>query len=353
MIIIGEKINGSIPVVAKAIAEKDAEFIKQRAIAQDKAGATYIDCCASVEEDVEVETLKWMIDCIQEVSDLPIAVDSPSPNVLAEVYKSGICKKPGLINSVSGEGDKIDILFPLIADSEWEVVALLSDDKGIPQSAADRLRVFDDIMAKAKQYNIDPSRIHIDPLIEMLCTSEDGIAMVEEVMDTIRAQYPTIHITGAVSNISFNLPYRKILNQSFTVLAMKAGLDSAIFDPLNRALMGLIASTEALMANGEVTKDQDLAPIAEKLAEEDRKYLYPEYVALAMKAGIIAPEVDEEYEERDIEGLFEELKGGVDPEFGERDFIGLLFATDAMLGNDDFCMAYVGAFRDEMFGPQK
>ena len=85
MIIIGEKINGSIPVVAKAIAEKDAEFIKQRAIAQDKAGATYIDCCASVEEDVEVETLKWMIDCIQEVSDLPIAVDSPSPNVLAEV----------------------------------------------------------------------------------------------------------------------------------------------------------------------------------------------------------------------------------------------------------------------------
>ena len=134
---------------------------------------------------------------------------------------------------------------------------------------------------------------------------------------------------------------------------MKAGLDSAIFDPLNRALMGLIASTEALMANGEVTKDQDLAPIAEKLAEEDRKYLYPAYVALAMKAGIIAPEVDEEYEERDIEGLFEELKGGVDPEFGERDFIGLLFATDAMLGNDDFCMAYVGAFRDEMFGPQK
>jgi 5-methyltetrahydrofolate--homocysteine methyltransferase len=353
MIVIGEKINGSIPVVAKAIAERDADLIKQRAIDQDKAGATYIDCCASVEEDVEVETLKWMIDCIQEVSDLPIAVDSPSPKVLAEIYKSGICKKPGLINSVSGEGDKIDILFPLIADSEWEVVALLSDDKGIPQCAADRLRVFDNIMAKAKEYNIDPSRLHIDPLIEMLCTSEDGIAMVEEVMFKIREQYPTIHITGAVSNISFNLPYRKILNQSFTVLSMKAGLDSAIFDPLNRALMGLIASTEALMAQGEVTADQDLDAVAATLPEDQRKYLYPAYVALAMKAGIIQPEVDEEYDERDIEGLNEELKGKVDPEFGERDFIGLLYATDAMLGNDDFCMAYVGAFRDGMFGPQK
>lgn len=245
MIVIGEKINGSIPSVAKAIAERDAEFIKQRAIAQTEAGATYIDCCASVEEDVEVETLKWMIDCIQEVSDLPIAVDSPSPKVLKEVFS--YCKQPGLINSVSGEGDKIDVLFPAIADTKWEVVALLSDDTGIPQSAEDRLRVFDKIMAKAKEYGIAPSRIHIDPLIEMLCTSEDGIAMVEEVMHEIRKQYPTIHITGAVSNISFNLPVRRLLNMSFTVLAMKAGLDSAILDPCNRDLMGLIYATEAML----------------------------------------------------------------------------------------------------------
>ena len=100
MIIIGEKINGSIPAVADAIARRDAEFIKQRAIVQDEAGATFIDCCASVPEAEEVETLKWMIDCIQEVTDLPISIDSPRANVLAEAYK--LCKKPGLFNSVSG-----------------------------------------------------------------------------------------------------------------------------------------------------------------------------------------------------------------------------------------------------------
>ena len=77
MIIIGEKINGSIPSVAEAIAKRDAEFIKQRARIQDEAGATFIDCCASVPEAEEVETLKWMIDCIQEVSDLPISIDTP------------------------------------------------------------------------------------------------------------------------------------------------------------------------------------------------------------------------------------------------------------------------------------
>ena len=80
----------------------------------------------------------------------------------------------------------------------------LCDDTGIPQTAEKRLEVFGRIMEKAKEYNIDPSRIHIDPLIEMLCTSEDGIAMITEVISTIRAQYPTIHITAAVSNISFN-----------------------------------------------------------------------------------------------------------------------------------------------------
>ena len=245
MIIIGEKINGSIPVVAEAIANRDAEFIKNRARIQAEAGATYIDCCASVPEDQEVETLKWMIDCIQEATDLPIAVDSPSADVLRQVFPH--CKRPGLINSVSGEGNKVDTIFPLIADTKWEVICLLSDDTGIPKCAADRLKVFDFIMAKAKEYNISPSRLHIDPLVEMLCTSEDGIAMNVEVISTIRSQYPGIHITAAVSNISFNLPVRKMVNLGFAVLAMNAGLDSAILDPTNRDMMGVIYATEALL----------------------------------------------------------------------------------------------------------
>ena len=230
MIVIGEKINGSIPSVAEAIAKRDADFIKQRAIAQTEAGATFIDCCASVPEAEEVETLKWMIDCIQEVTDLPISVDSPSPDVLVEAYK--FCNKPGIFNSVSGEGDKIDKIFPEMVkpgNEKWQ----------------------DKIMAKAKEYGIAPNRIHIDPLVEMLCTSEDGIAMNIEVISTIRKQYPTIHITAAVSNISFNLPVRKLVNYGFTVLAMNYGLDSGILDPCNRDMMGLIYATEALLGQDD------------------------------------------------------------------------------------------------------
>lgn len=249
MIIIGEKINGSIPSVAKAIAEKDADFIRNLAKVQSDSGAHFIDVCASTDVSIEVETLKWLIELVQEVTDTPIAVDSPSAQACADALK--FCKNPGLVNSVSLEGDKTDIIFPVIADTKWECAALLCDDTGIPKSAEKRLEVFAGIMEKAKEYKIDPSRLHIDPLVEMLCTSEDGINMIVDVIKKIKKQYPTIHVTGAASNISFNLPVRKLVNQAFVVLAMNAGMDSVILDPLNRDMMGLIFATEALLGMDE------------------------------------------------------------------------------------------------------
>ncbi|MBC3901187.1 methyltetrahydrofolate cobalamin methyltransferase [Acetobacterium malicum] len=249
MIIIGEKINGAIPSTGKAIAAKDTEFIRNLAIKQAEAGANFIDVCASVDDDIELETMKWLIDIVQDATDVPIAVDSP--NVYTCIESMKYCNKPGLFNSVSLEGGKVDEAFKVLADTKWECVALLNSDKGIPKTAKDRLDVFTDLMAKCKEYKIDPSRMHIDPLIEMLCTSEDGIAMVTEVIREIKKQYPTIHVTGAVSNISFNLPARRIANQAFAVLAMSAGMDSFILDPLNKDMMGMLFATEAMMGEDE------------------------------------------------------------------------------------------------------
>lgn len=249
MIIIGEKINGAIPATAKAIAARDAEYIRHLARIQTAAGVDYIDVCASVENNVELETMKWLIDIVQEVTETPIAVDSPNEQTCIAAMK--YCNKPGLFNSVSMEGNKVDVGFAAIAETGWECVALLNSDKGIPKTATDRLEVFADIMAKAKAFGIDPSRLHIDPLVEMLCTSEEGIAMVTEVIREIKNQYPTIHVTGAISNISFNLPARKTVNMGFTVMAVMAGLDSAILDPTDRDLMGIIFATEALMGDDE------------------------------------------------------------------------------------------------------
>ena len=249
MIIIGEKINGTIPSVRKAIAEKDADFIRNLAKVQSDAGAHFIDVCASVEDSIELETMKWLIELVQEVTDTPISIDSPHARTCAAAIP--FCHKPGLINSVSGEGDKIDVVFPVIADTQWECAALLCDDTGIPKTAEKRLEVFEEIMKKAKAYNISPSRLHIDPPVEMLCTSEDGINMIVEVIKEIKGRYPGIHVTGGLSNVSYNLPARRLVNQAFTVLAMNAGMDSGILDPTNQDLLGMIFATEALLGKDE------------------------------------------------------------------------------------------------------
>jgi 5-methyltetrahydrofolate--homocysteine methyltransferase len=249
MIIIGEKINGSIPSMGKAIAEKNADHIRKLAKKQADAGAAFIDVCASVAADSELETLRWMIDLVQEVTDTPISIDSPSAEICAQAIP--FCKRPGLVNSVSGEGSKIETIFPLIADTKWECVALLSDDTGIPKTPEKRLEVFDTIMKKAESYKIAPERLHIDPLVEMLCACEDGIGRILKTMQTIKARYPDIHITGGASNISYNLPARKFVNRAFIVLAINAGMDSAILDPLNPDMIGLIYAAEALLGKDE------------------------------------------------------------------------------------------------------
>lgn len=249
MIIIGEKLNGSIPSVARAIADKDAELIKDRARKQAEAGATFLDVCASVEEDVEVETLKWMIDLVQEVTDTPICVDSPSAKSCVAAIP--FCKRPGLVNSVSLEGDKIDTIFPVIADTDWECVALLCDNDGIPDSVERRMKVFHGIMEKAKEYGIAPSRLHIDPLVVTLSTDETALTVFADCCRQIKAEYPEIHITSGLSNISFGLPVRKNINQAFMVLAMNAGMDSAIVDPTNKNMIGMIYATDALLERDE------------------------------------------------------------------------------------------------------
>ncbi len=245
MIIIGEKINGSIASVAKAIAGRDAGVIKRRAEIQAGAGADFIDCCASVPETRELETLQWMIENIESVTDRPISIDSPSPRVCVEAMK--FCARPGLINSASLESDKIDTIFPAIAGTQWQCVTLLCDDSGIPDTADKRLAVFRKIMLKAGQYGLATQSLHIDPLVVTLATDPAALATFAECARVIKNEYPDIHITSGLSNISFGLPGRRVINQAALVLALNAGMDSAIVDPADQAMAGLIYAAEALL----------------------------------------------------------------------------------------------------------
>lgn len=249
MIVIGEKINGSIPKTGAAIAERNEEYIRELARNQTEAGAAYLDCCASVNEG-ELETVKWLIDIIKQESDLPICIDSPNPQVCVDAIP--FCDgRVGIINSVSGEGNKIDVVFPVIADTDWGCIALLSDDTGIPKTSDDRIKVFHNIMERAKEFGIAPERLYIDPLVETLGANPESMITFNECCKTIKDEYPDIHITSGLSNISFGLPVRKMINMPFLVLAMSAGMDSAIMDPTNRDMNGVLHGAAALLGDDE------------------------------------------------------------------------------------------------------
>ena len=249
MIIIGEKINGSIPSVARAIEERDADRIRNLAKIQSDAGADYIDVCAAVEESRELETLEWLIGLVREMTDVPVCIDSPSASTCVAAMR--FCSKPGIINSVSGETGKIDAVFPVIADTEWSCAALLCDDRGIPKSAARRLEIFENIIERAFEFGIAPSRLFIDPLVATLGTDGASLTNFTAAARAVKERFPDIHITSGLSNVSVGLPVRKMINMAFMVLAMGAGMDSAIADPTNRDLMGLVYAADALLERDE------------------------------------------------------------------------------------------------------
>ena len=245
MIIIGEKINGSIPAVKEAIDKRDAAFIADRAVKQAAAGADFIDVCASTAPELEIETLKWLIEVVQAAVETPLCIDSPNPRAIEAVFQ--YANKPGLLNSISEEGDKCAVLLPLLAGNSWEVVGLTCDNNGIPCDLETKLKITKSMVEKADKFGITPDRIHIDPCVMALSTENNSLLNLEAEIRAIKALYPTIHVTGAISNISFGLPLRPLLNKTAMAFAIAAGMDSAVLDPLNRDMMGTIFATYALL----------------------------------------------------------------------------------------------------------
>jgi Methionine synthase I, cobalamin-binding domain len=245
MIIIGEKINGAIPAVKEAIEKRDAAFIADRAVKQSEAGAHFIDVCASTAPELEIETLKWLIEVVQEAVETPLCIDSPNPRAIEAVFQ--YANKPGLLNSISEEGDKCAVLLPLLAGNSWEVVGLTCDNNGIPCDLETKLKITESMVEKADKFGITPDRIHIDPCVMALSTENNSLLNLEAEIRAIKALYPTIHVTGAISNISFGLPLRPLLNKTAMAFAIAAGMDSAVLDPLNRDMMGTIFATYALL----------------------------------------------------------------------------------------------------------
>jgi len=145
MIIIGEKINGAIPKTAAAIEARDEAYIRELAIAQEEAGADYLDVCAGTAPEKEEEALRWLLGIVQSASDLPICLDSPDPRMIVKVMDA--VEHPGILNSISAEGEKCAVLLPVLAEHpEWSVMALCSGNEGVSETAGQKMAVAKGLM---------------------------------------------------------------------------------------------------------------------------------------------------------------------------------------------------------------
>ncbi len=246
MIIIGEKINSTLKSIRPAMENYDAKAIQELAIKQREAGADYIDVNAGMFHNEEPERLVWLIETIQQVLDAPFAIDSPNPKAIEAALKVNKNPKP-IINSITDEKDRFNSIMPLAVEYKTSIIALCMDDKGMPETTDDRVRIAERLIEKLTKEGMQLEDIFIDPMIRPIGTgSQNGVVALETIRK-VREEFPGVHITCGLSNISFGIPARKLMNQAFLVAAMTSGMDSAILDPLDNKLLSFIYATEALL----------------------------------------------------------------------------------------------------------
>ena len=249
MIIIGELINASRKAIKAAIEAGDGAAIQQ--VARDEAdnGAAFIDVNAGIFVDREPEYLKWLVETVQAVVDAPCAIDSPDPKAIEAAL--AVHKGTAMINSISLEKDRWENLLPIVAGTDLKIIALCMSDEGMPETVDDRLKIADKLVNGLIQNNVKVENIFVDPLVQpMSVNTSFGVEFVNSV-EAIMSKFPGIHTACGLSNISYGLPARKFMNQTFMVMAIAKGLDGAIMNPLDKKMMANIIAAEALAGKDE------------------------------------------------------------------------------------------------------
>ncbi|MBR2466629.1 MAG: homocysteine S-methyltransferase family protein [Clostridia bacterium] len=244
-VIIGERLNPTGKKKLKeALVGGNISYILEEAIKQQDAGAHVLDVNVGLPEIDEVEKMREVISAVQSVSDLPLQIDTADPSALAAAMR--IYNGKPLVNSVNGSRESMDAVFPLVKKYGGTVIALTLDESGIPADADGRLKIAHRIIKEAGKYGISRKDIIVDPLALAISAQADSATVT---LDTVRALAKEgIHTSLGVSNISFGLPRREIINSAFFAAALTAGLNAAIINPMSEAMMNVYFANEALTA---------------------------------------------------------------------------------------------------------
>jgi 5-methyltetrahydrofolate--homocysteine methyltransferase len=246
MIIIGEKLNSSIPSALKAMNE-GGELIKQ--LCEKQKNADYIDVNTALCDD-ELSRMKEIIGTVIAETEAGVAIDTPDAAVAEEAANFITGRRSIIFNSVTLT-ERIDEVSKLAAGLSAGVVAMPIDDDGIPDSAEGRLSVASKIIEKLVAAGVSEENIFVDVMAESLATGDGNPGITLKTIEAIAREFPNVKTVCGLSNVSFGLPARQILNQAFLAMAVSRGLSAAICDPSNEGLMNTLFAAEALTGKDE------------------------------------------------------------------------------------------------------
>lgn len=248
MLVIGENINASNRKVGEAIARKDHEFIADLVRKEAEAGADYIDVNAGSAQGCwqsPEAAMEWLVDVVVSVTDKPLAIDSDMPSVIG----AGLRRYRGdkvMINSVNAEPDRLLSVGALAAGHGGLVIALAMGAGNIPKRAEERLDACKSIMAELNRMGVREEQVLFDPLVLPVSVDTSQAVVTLKTIEGIKSCFPSAGTVAGLSNVSYGLPNRAMVNRAFLLMAAAVGLDAAILNPLDAKMMSFVAVADLL-----------------------------------------------------------------------------------------------------------
>ncbi|UCD57067.1 MAG: dihydropteroate synthase [Candidatus Hydrogenedentota bacterium] len=246
MIVIGEKINGSRKRVRKALIERELAFLQKLCREQDAAGADYIDVNVGTgDENIagEVSLMIWLVRGLEDVTNKPLCIDSSHPEVIQAGVEACTHAVP-MINSVNGSVSKMDAIFPTAAKYGTLIIALPINEQGIPKLPRDRVQMCKHICERASEFGIPAERFFFDPLVVPLSTGEKQGEITLDTIAALKTMLDGVKTVVGLSNISFGLPHRSLINRAFLAMATGVGLDAVILNANDKKLISQLKAAE-------------------------------------------------------------------------------------------------------------
>ena len=244
-VIIGERINPTGKKMLKeALRNNDMDYIYREGVAQADAGAHILDVNVGLPEIDEPEMMANSVTGLQSILNAPLQIDTSDPVAMEKALR--IYNGKAMINSVNGKEESMNSIFPLVKKYGGVVVCLTLDETGIPETADGRIEIAKRIIKKAEEYGIEKENLVFDPLCMTISTNKDNAKITLECIERLKNDLGVKTVLG-VSNVSFGLPNRELLNSTFFTLAMQNGLSAGIINPQSDAMMNAYYSYCALV----------------------------------------------------------------------------------------------------------